>query len=580
MKHSILIVAAFFILLTFSPAPGHASAILKAVTAGDIVEVQRLIDSSKAVVNEANQQGMTPLHIASLNGRRDLAELLLNAGALCDQKDSQGLTPLLMAASRGYGDIIDLLLNHGADGALRHPAFGGVADIVFATECRKGQAPSITQGLIKRGLPFNPNAASAFGLTPLRMAVALGNVAAAAWLLEQGADINLTLPKDGRTPLTDAVFRNRSEVVQLLLDKGADVAIADNDGNTALLYAIKSGNAALVKSLLDHGANVGDRDRYYRRNALHWAAIKGHPDMVRLLLERGADAMATDSLGRTPLTYARQYGHRSATALLQGKSTARAETPSIMSSEDITRPLKSGEATAWYLNNRGWVIRTGRQTLIFDSEEFRQVRPPEPSLANGFLSLPEISADEVYAFYTCFHGDSGELEYIHQLEDSLPKVAYIHNVDDPWRGAGHILYLGPGEHKRIDGVTVHTFKTTSDESMPILAYLVEADSLTVAYIGFATDDPAALARALDSMAAIAKNIDIAFLPIPEPDAIDSSDLRAFMEKLHPRAVCLLDPDRREYLFPSIAAAVEKWGTGTSVFCAQNPGDHFLYRPGR
>jgi len=539
-----LIVVVLAAVSAFSSAPGYASAIFDAVAAGNIAEVQRLIDSSKAVINEISQQGMTPL---------------------------------MLAAIRGHGELIDLLLDHGADGAQRHPAFGGVADIVFATECRKGQAPSITRRLVKRRLPFDPNAASAFGLTPLRLAVAIGNVAAAAWLLEQGADINLILPKDGRTPLTDAVFRNRPEVAQLLLDKGADVAIADNDGNTALLFAIKSGNAALAKSLLDHGANLGDRDRYYRRNALHWTAIKGHPDMVRLLLERGADAMATDSLGRTPLTYARQYGHRSAEALLQSKSTSSVDTPSVVSSGDITRPLKPGEATAWYLNNRGWVIRTARQTLIFDSEEFRQVRPPEPSLANGFLSLPEISADEVYAFYTCFHGDSGELEYIHRLEDSLPKVAYIHNVDDPWRGAGHSVYLGPGEHRPVDGVTVHTFKTTSDESMPILAYLVEADSLTVAYIGFATDDPTALGQALDSMAVIAGEIDIAFLPIPEPGAIDSSDVKAFVEKLHPRSVCLLDPDRREYLFPPVAAAVEKWGINTSVFCAQNPGDHFLYR---
>lgn len=376
--------------------------------------------------------------------------------------------------------------------------------------------------------------------------------------------------------MVDAVFRNRPEVAQLLLDKGADVAIVDNDGYTALLYAIKSGNTALAKSLLDHGANVGDRDRHSRRSALHLAAIKGHPDMVRLLLERGADVKATDSLGETPLAYARQYGHHSAATLLQGRSSSPAGTPSVVPSKDITRPLKPGEAMAWYLNNRGWVIRIARQTLIFDSEEFRQVRPPEPSLANGFLALPEISADEVYAFYTCFHGDSGDLEYIHRLEDSLPKVSYIHNVDDPWRGAKHSLYLGPGEHARVDGVTVHTFKTTSDESMPILAYLVEADSLTVAYIGFATDDPAALGRALDSMATYAKNIDLAFLPSPEPDVIDSSDVKAFVEKLHPRSVCLLDPDRREYLFLSIAAAIEKWETGTSVFCPQNPGDHFLY----
>lgn len=184
-------------LLTIGHAAGYASAIHDAVTAGNIAETQRLIDSSKAVVNETNQQGMTPLHVAILNERRDLAELLLNAGAASDQKNVQGLTPLMLAAIRGHGELIDLLLDHGADGALRHPAFGGVTDIVFATECRKGQAPSITQELVTRGLPFDPNAASAFGLTPLRMAVALGNVVAAAWLLEQGADINLALPKDG-----------------------------------------------------------------------------------------------------------------------------------------------------------------------------------------------------------------------------------------------------------------------------------------------------------------------------------------------------------------------------------------------
>jgi ankyrin repeat protein len=132
---------------------------------------------------------------------------------------------------------------------------------------------------------------------------------------------------DGFAPLALAAFFGHRESVEWLLDHGADVnAISKNaTGYTALSGAVARGDAEIVRLLLAHGANA--RHRYGPGySPLHEAAAGGKIEILRLLLEHGADPNARTQDGQTPLSLAEAKGRAEAVALLRERgATTQAE---------------------------------------------------------------------------------------------------------------------------------------------------------------------------------------------------------------------------------------------------------------
>jgi hypothetical protein len=81
---------------------------------GNLEQVRQLIEDG-ANVDEENTQGLTPLHLIALNGRTDLAELLLDHGAVVNQRESYTgkLTPMAMALLMGYDDLVEVMSERG-----------------------------------------------------------------------------------------------------------------------------------------------------------------------------------------------------------------------------------------------------------------------------------------------------------------------------------------------------------------------------------------------------------------------------------------------------------------------------------
>ena len=93
----------------------------------------------------------------------------------------------------------------------------------------------------------------------------------------------------GDTPLHHAVRFGRTDVVQLLIARGANSNIGNDEGQTALHLAAERGDQTMVRSLLEAGACSETYDNF-GAVALHLAAAYGHTATVALLLDMGADA--------------------------------------------------------------------------------------------------------------------------------------------------------------------------------------------------------------------------------------------------------------------------------------------------
>ncbi|KAL5331401.1 hypothetical protein ACEPPN_000931 [Leptodophora sp. 'Broadleaf-Isolate-01'] len=102
------------------------------------------------------------------------------------------------------------------------------------------------------------------------------------------------------------------------IDLEDKVDSTDSYGRTPLHWAAMNGHIEVVKQLLEKGANVAVANSSGGWTPLHQATWNGHVEVVKQLLEKGANTTVTDSEGRTPLYWAAMNGHVEVVKLLQG----------------------------------------------------------------------------------------------------------------------------------------------------------------------------------------------------------------------------------------------------------------------
>jgi ankyrin repeat protein len=119
----------------------------------------------------------------------------------------------------------------------------------------------------------------------------------------------------GHAGLRIASDYDQNDVVQFLLNEGADVMAKAKDGSTALHVAVGRGNSKATSLLLGKGAKIEAKDES-GRTPLHKASETGNEETLRLLLENGANPSATHNGGWTPLHCAAEKGNEAAVMLL------------------------------------------------------------------------------------------------------------------------------------------------------------------------------------------------------------------------------------------------------------------------
>ncbi len=132
------------------------------------------------------------------------------------------------------------------------------------------------------------------GLTPLQVAARSGQQAALALLLRTGAELQPVNPVQSMdlarpTPLYYASWGGHAELVEWLIEQGADLSRGAAGGWTPFHVAAEKGHDAVAERLLAHGASLESRTGG-GWTPLYLAARAGHAELALLLLERGADA--------------------------------------------------------------------------------------------------------------------------------------------------------------------------------------------------------------------------------------------------------------------------------------------------
>ena len=305
--------------LMWAVAQGQPAMVRELIARGAQVNARSTVNSwSRQVTAEPRAiyrpaGGLTPLLFAAREGCVACAAALIEGGADLELADPEGISPLLMAVINTRWDLAMLLLGKGADANTwdywGRSALYAAVDLNTIPRGGRPDRPSLDETtpleVVARLLAAGANANARLKLPPPFRNV--GN--------DRGLDGLLTT---GTTPLLRAAKALDAPAVRLLLRHGADISLTNSRGITPLMAAAGMGSVDAdtrgfylsddtqkraidsLTLLLEAGGDVNAKDPR-GLTPLHEAARWGWNDVVRFLVAKGADLNAKDAKGLTPI---------------------------------------------------------------------------------------------------------------------------------------------------------------------------------------------------------------------------------------------------------------------------------------
>lgn len=285
------------------------SPLAEAARQGDHATVEALLQQGLDV-NGQGRDGTPALHWAVRVDDRELVDLLLGAGADVNAANRYGQAPLHLAIEERHADMVQRLLDAGAD--IEQTDGSGEPPLFIAARLEDG---ALVDALLARGAQVDARDLP-YGQTTLMLAVRASNTPLVQRLLAAGADVNAqslpgeehrrVLPSEVPVGTSQGVGINRSG----LPERGMRYPITGM--KTPLLFATREGNLELVRLLVDAGADIEQMDANgitplinailnYSVVSVKRAPVSDHIKIAHYLIDKGANVNAQDWYGQTPL---------------------------------------------------------------------------------------------------------------------------------------------------------------------------------------------------------------------------------------------------------------------------------------
>jgi len=217
----------------------HDTHLMVAADVGHAEVVCALLDRG-ADIEGQDDLGDRALMRAAAAGRVDLAAVLLERGANLDEPNWAWVSALSMAAVEGHGDVVELFLRRGA----RRDLLDAIALDDVPLVRRLLENPRV-----RNGIPDYPDRSNHFPVgRPAMYAAHRGNAEIVELLLQNGAERD-RVGWEAHTLLAEAALHGHLPVVRLLLAAGADVGAVGTDGLTARDWAVRGGHDDIIRCL-------------------------------------------------------------------------------------------------------------------------------------------------------------------------------------------------------------------------------------------------------------------------------------------------------------------------------------------
>lgn len=301
-----------------TPDAAGRSALLLAVQLGHQAVVERLLDHplcTDDLHKVVPSCGLAPLHQAAQAGRMEILQMLLRRKAKVDQVDASGSTALFHAAEAQQLEMLQFLLDQG----LRPEQCNDVERTALHVATQQGTLEACRALLRAAESEALITSQDWEGATAVHLGIKGGHAEVCRFLMEARADPREALDF-GVTPLQLAA-EGHLEVLQLLLSDlrhdGAALRRAlagrQGDGRGAWLVACSHGQLQCARELREaaeaQGIDLSKEEDRTKRKAMTLAALGGHLETCKWLLETGSDVKERDSCQWTPLHAASAEGH-------------------------------------------------------------------------------------------------------------------------------------------------------------------------------------------------------------------------------------------------------------------------------
>ena len=268
---------------------------------GNVVIVRKLLENGANINAVSKISKQTPLHSASEKGQIEVIKELLKYNPLLDVKDTNNKTPLYYAFTFGFSghmDVVKLLVKSGAD--INNVSMQQTILHIAASK----RDDVFTTFLLENGAIVDIKDRK--GKTALHVAVESENVKNVLKLLQHGANVDLQ-DNLGLTPLHCAIYWKNLSIVKLLLEFKANIEIGDLSGITPLEFTMECNHINIMLEILKH-VDINDPS-ISGLAPLHFASKLAAHEMVKVLLENGANTNTLDRQKFTPLHYISSAGN-------------------------------------------------------------------------------------------------------------------------------------------------------------------------------------------------------------------------------------------------------------------------------